>query len=366
MSNHSLYNILELDKSCTTQDVKKAYMKLAKQHHPDKGGNTEKFKEIANAYEVLSDEQKRAIYDQTGQVSEVPPSQGMGVPFPFPFSNMGDVFSMFGNHFKAGMKRDKPDPKMQFLNLDLDQLYKGHTITINLDRTVKCVFCGSSGAEEKAGCRECSGTGKKQKVVQMGPMVLQTVEPCYACTGKGYIVKKTCTKCCGSGKINEKHACQIDIKPGMKDGDQIKLDGVCSETDEFENPGDIIFVVRLKNKNNWKRNGNDLETTIEIDFPKAILGCFHTIDHPKENTTLKIPPSTLNGDVYTIENLGMPLENNKGFGKLTVRITVNSVQKDRQILYKLRNRFEEEYKELSLGDVSCVDNCIELKSNFLP
>jgi len=212
MSSKSLYETLGVSKSDTCTVIKKAYLKLARVHHPDKGGDPEKFKEITKASDILTDEKKRRIYDETGMTDEQMMERGGGMPGGFPFPgfpgmppggfpfefNMNDLFgNMFGNPPVGPQrgqvrKQKKPNPTVQTIPITLEQFYLGHRFDININRQSFCTGCEHSGAKSKEICRKCNGQGQLTQVIQMGPMAMHTTGPCIDCQGKGERVIEVC------------------------------------------------------------------------------------------------------------------------------------------------------------------------------
>jgi DnaJ family protein A protein 2 len=184
--SQDLYKLLGIERSASSSDVKRAFHKLALQHHPDKGGNEETFKKMQQAYEVLSDDGKRRHYDATGQVpGEQMAEQGGGMPFPFPF-DIGNLFGMFGQGGRPPRHRGmKPPAKQEKLKLTLAQLYFGHSFQIHLDRFKACGSCQGSGAKRKESCGSCGGGGMVIQTVNLGGMVMQSQGPCRDCNGEG-------------------------------------------------------------------------------------------------------------------------------------------------------------------------------------
>ena len=215
----SLYEVLGVKKTDSCNEIKKAYFKLARTHHPDKGGNPELFKEIVRASEVLTDERKRRMYDETGIVDGENGGMPEGNPFhsaagggfPFPFEvNLNDLFGgMFGNppvgpNKGPIRKGKKPAPAVQTINITLEQFYLGHNFDININRASFCGSCDHTGAKSKETCKVCNGRGAISQLIQMGPMAMQTTGPCIDCQGKGERIITPCDKCSGTGFIQEK------------------------------------------------------------------------------------------------------------------------------------------------------------------
>ncbi len=356
MSSKSLYDVLGVNKSDSASAVKKAYINLARTHHPDKGGDTEKFKEIQRAYEVLGDEQKRKIYDDHGIIPGEDggnPHQGgfpgAGGGFPFPFEvNLNDLF---GNMFGGGpgprnqgqvRKGKKPAPVTQSINITLEQFYLGRTFDININRQTFCKDCDHSGAKRKETCVDCKGRGMVTQVVQMGPMTMQTNGPCIKCEGRGEKIIEKCDKCNGSGFHASNKSLNVKIQPGTKPGETFVFNEVCSDHPAFEKPGDAHIIINEDHNDpafkTFKRVGDKLqhlETKVTVSLSESLVGCVIRIDgHPGYDDGLfcKVPAGSFQGDRYCISGLGMPVQGDIGrYGDLFINIDVNVKPMERKL-----------------------------------
>jgi len=365
MSSKSLYDILNVTKNNTCTEIKKAYLKLARTHHPDKGGDQEKFKEITQASEILTDERRRKLYDECGITSDQPqgPPGGMpgmpGMPpgFSFPFEfNMNDLFgNMFGNppvgpNRNQVRKGKKPAPVIQTINITLEQYYIGHQFEIKSNRQSFCTHCDHSGAKHKEICKRCNGQGAVSQIIQMGPMAMHTTGPCLECQGKGERILETCKPCSGSGFINEQRVLPIHITPGTRSNETFMFSEVCSDHPAFERPGDAHFIVGEEPNDPsfkiFKRTGTnqqDLETRITLSLSESLLGCTIQIDkHPgyDEGLFVKIPAGSFQNDVYCLNGFGMPILGNIGkYGELYITVDISIKHSERKL-------FSEKGKEL--------------------
>lgn len=349
-----LYKTLQIERGASANDIKKAYMRLAKVEHPDKGGNEENFKKIAKAYEVLSDDDKRKFYDQTGQIAGeggVPDrAEGMnmgmgGMPFPFGgmnmgggfTMNMGDLFGMFGGGRQAGRKKErqgKEPPKIKPVPVSLSQFYHGHRFGVEFDRYRFCSKCTGSGADKTEDCRTCNGSGVQTKIMQMGPgMMMQSQGPCDQCQGKGKKQTGTCSECKGVCKFMESKKLEVGIVPGMSAGDTVIFNNVCSDTYEFAEAGDLHIVLEnSEDLNDWIRNGVDLEKIVNLSYTDSLLGTtIKLIGHPRAPAGLyiDIPAVSINGDVLIIKNEGMPIKNTGKFGNMKLKINIIVTDEER-------------------------------------
>ena len=346
-SDSSLYDILGVKKSDSCADIKKAFLKLARLHHPDKGGDPEKFKEIHRASEILTDENKRKMYDDFGVIPDENGGPG-GMPggFPFPFEvNINDFFGgMFGGNRGGNNVRKgrKPSPHVTTINASLEQFYMGYTYNININRQTFCKECNHSGAKTKETCSDCKGRGMVSQVHQMGPMVMHTNGPCHKCEGKGEKIIDKCEKCSGSGFLSDVRNLDIKITPGVRAGEVFVFNEVCSDHPEFEKPGDFHVVLQENNEDPsfkfFKRVGDKfqhLETNITISLAESLVGCTVRIDgHPgyEEGLYCKIPSGSFEGDKYCINGLGMPIMGDIGkYGDLFINIHVDIKPLERRL-----------------------------------
>ena len=340
-----LYDILGVNKtdSCTT--IKKAYLKLARTHHPDKGGDPEKFKEILRASEVLSDEKKRRIYDECGIIEGENTPQGFN-PFQggFPFEiNINDLFGgMFNSGSGPLRKGKKPAPTVQTINITLEQFYLGHNFDIHINRQSFCQNCNHTGAKSKETCRICNGRGMICKMVQIGPMAMQTSGPCIDCQGKGERILENCDKCAGSGYYQDKRTLSVKITPGTRPQETYIFSEVCSDHPSFERPGDAHIIIAEDATDNgfkyFKRSGDrlqHLETTISLSLSESLIGCIVQIDgHPgyDEGLFVKIPAGSFHSNKYCLTGFGMPIPGNIGkYGDLFITIHVDISPMERSL-----------------------------------
>lgn len=332
-----LYDLLGVAPNATDAEMKKGYRKAALKYHPDKNPSEEAhemFKEISTAYEVLSDSQKREIYDQYGMEG----LQGNG-PGGAGGMNADDLFSQFfggGGMFGHGGQQQRgpqkgPDMKHP-ITATLEQLYKGRTAKLALNKTILCKACEGRGGKEGAvkTCSGCQGRGVKFVTRQMGPMLQRFQMECDTCHGSGDIVdaKDRCTSCHGKKTSSERKILEVHIDPGMKDGQRIVFRG---EGDQQPGvvPGDIIFIVDEKPHELFKRSGDDLVYEAEIDLLTALAGGEFHIKHVSgEYLKVTIIPGEVisPGELKVIEGKGMPIPKSGGFGNLFVKFSIKFPQ----------------------------------------
>ena len=337
---------------------------MARTHHPDKGGNPEEFKEIQKAYEILSDDQKRSIYDQTGrEMNDAVQDHSDGIPFgggppfggmPFgggPFGggipfDMGQMFGgMFGQRQGPPQKQQKAPPKVHELPISLWDYYHGKQIRIQFERQKFCEGCKGSGAASYDSCGGCGGSGMKQQMMMMGPgMNVLMRGPCDACSGEGKRVASACKTCSGKKTVTQEKGLDVKIEPGMRPGEVLKFLNECSDQVEYIEPGDVhIHLQEADEAVRFKRVGaDDLQATTQIGLKDALLGCKEKFDtHPAhpQGLIVEIPVGVQNGDVIHIEGEGMPRKVG-GRGKLHVTVQVVASAAEKEMLVKGRSVIE--------------------------
>ena len=355
MSAKSLYEVLGVSRDASSKDIKKAYFDLAKVVHPDKGGSEEKFKEIQTAYDILSDDGKRRMYEMTGSTQEqaappqspfagmpgmsgMPGMHGMpgmgGMPF-----NMGDIF---GNMFGGGggprqqMKRQKGANKVHELPLSLSDFYLGKKMRIDLDREVFCGPCEGKGYMTSKTCNECRGAGVKENLVQLGPgMMAVNRGACGPCRGEGTLKINSCGKCSSRGVVAGQKVLPITIVPGSSLGDTIVFAEACSDSQEAEKPGDLhIRLTAADEKLDVQRDGVHLRASFSITLTESLVGCVkRVVNHPgfTDGLDVPIPAGTQRKEEVVLKGKGMP-DKHGGFGDLYVLVDVKVTDVERESL----------------------------------
>ncbi|KAH7889816.1 hypothetical protein F5I97DRAFT_1847565 [Phlebopus sp. FC_14] len=327
VKENKFYDLLEVPVDASESDLKKAYRKKALRLHPDKGGDPELFKEVTHAYEILSDPEKRSIYDARGEAG-LSEQGGMGG------MDAQDLFSQLfgGGGFFGGGGRSQGIRKTKDLvhrvNVSLEDLYKGKTTKLALTRNALCPKCHGKGGKEGAvrSCNGCSGRGIKVTLRQMGPMLQQIQSQCDECSGTGEVInpKDRCANCKGKKVVAEKKILEVHIDKGMKGGQTITFTG---ESDQSPNAqsGDVVIVVEEKPHDRFKRQENDLITELEVDLLTALAGGEVAVRHLDDRAlVIKFLPGEVvkNDSVKVIRSQGMPSQRHHEPGDLYVKFTV--------------------------------------------
>ena len=350
-----LYSVLGVPKTADAREIKKAYIDLAREHHPDKGGNEEEFKTIQRAYSILSDPQKRDMYDQTGQVlgEGGTPEGGGGIPF-----DLGQLFGgMFGGGgpFGGGMpfgfgggsappggppssmrQPTKAPPKIQSIHLTLADLYHGRSLKIQFERQRFCGECTGNGFLQFTPCSGCGGRGRIGIQQRIGPgMMVMNEMLCPQCQGAGSKREQECSRCHGKCFLDEQKALEVTIERGMRAGERLVFAGECSDTQEFAQAGDVVIVLeQAEEAIPWRRDGDTLRATLEVSFTEALCGCKKVLaGHPGFPTgcNVDVRPGHQHLDVISLPAAGMPKREGNGFGDALITLHVVFGAKEREI-----------------------------------
>jgi DnaJ family protein A protein 2 len=339
----SLYDILGVSRDADTNEIKKAFKKAAMTHHPDKGGDSEKFKEIQRAHEVLTDDRKRQVYDMTG--SEDGEAHGPEIHgFPFDMGSMfGNLGGMFGGMPGMGrggprvVKRPKAPPKVTEIPLKLYDFYHGRTFQVKFERNKFCETCKGQGATSFQNCTTCKGAGVLRQQIQMGPMIMVNEGPCHDCQGEGKKASGNCYLCGGKKTMPQEKELSVHIEAGMLPGEVLIFPKECSDDPNYDEAGDVHFKLQeADGDDGWTRKGNDLETQVTVSFEDSLLGCVKQLQgHPGfPGLEITVPVGTVNGETVTVVGKGMPKRGSSDFGNLHIRVTVTVSEKDKELLQR--------------------------------
>ncbi len=348
MSKRDYYEVLGVNKSSSPDEIKKAYRKKAIQYHPDKNpGNKEaeeKFKEAAEAYEVLSDSNKKARYDQFGHAGlsgAAGGGYGGGMSFDDIFSRFGDVFGdAFGGLFgdgrsSRGYKRVNKGTNLRVtVKLNIEEIVNGTTKKIKLKKYITCDSCKGTG--EKNGnssktCHTCHGSGTQTRVVNTMLGQMQTSTTCSTCGGEGKIITDKCTKCYGEGIVSGEDFIELKIPAGVSEGVQLSVSGKGNAARRGGINGDLLVLIKELEHKDFKREGNDLIYNLFISIPDAITGTHVEIPTLQSKVRIKIDAGTQSGKILRLRGKGVPSIEGYGKGDMLVRINVfipSSVSRD--------------------------------------
>lgn len=368
MAKKDLYDVLGVSKSASDDEIKKAYRKLSKKFHPDINKETdadEKFKEIAEAYEVLSDSNKRAAYDQYGHASTDPNFGaggggygGFGGGGAGGFGGFEDIFdSFFGGGGRSRYNPNAPrqgDDLQYSLDLEFEEAIFGKETTIKYNRHQECETCHGDGAKPGTSpvtCHKCSGTGSiiVERNTPLGRV--QTRAVCDVCSGTGQEIKEKCPTCAGAGKVKDRHTVKVTVPAGVEDGNQMRLTGQGEAGTNGGPYGDLYVVFRVKPSREFKRKGSEIYLEKSIQFVQAALGDEIYVPTVHGKVKLKIPAGTQSGTTFRIKGKGAPRLRGSGQGDqhVTVKIVTPSKLSDKQsqLLKEFANESDISVKEQS-------------------
>ena len=346
MEKRDYYEVLGVEKNASAEEIKKAYRKKAIQYHPDRNPGDkaaeEKFKEAAEAYEVLSNPEKRARYDQFGHAG-VSGAAGNGGPFGG-FSggmSMDDIFSMFGDIFgghggfggfsgfggggTSQQRRYRGSDLRVKVKLTLKEISTDVEKKFKLKKYVACPHCHGSGAEGTGGvetCPTCKGSGTVIRNQQTILGTMQTRTTCPTCGGEGHIIKNKCKECGGEGIVYGEEVVTVKIPKGVADGMQLSMSGKGNAGKHNGVPGDLLILVEEEPDKELIRDGNDVLYNLLLNFPTAALGGTVEIPTIDGRVKVKIEPGTQPGKVLRLRNKGLPSINGYGTGDLLVNVSV--------------------------------------------
>lgn len=373
VTKRDYYEVLGLDKGADEQAIKKAYRKMAMKYHPDKNaGNKEseeKFKELSEAYEVLSDSNKKARYDQFGHAGLGGNGQG-GFEGHSGFGGFddifGDIFDMFGGGFSNGRKKSGPQKGADLryeLGINFEEAAFGVEKEVNISRHEKCGVCQGTGAKPGKSpktCSKCNGNGEVRYTQRTPLGQFVNVKTCDACRGEGTVIEDPCGECKGSGKVQKNKKIEIKIPAGVDTGSAIPLRGEGEPGAKGGPSGDLFIVLRVRPHEIFQRDGNDIICEIPITFVQAALGDDLVIPSLDGKIKYKIPEGTQSGTIFRIKGKGIPNLRGYGRGDLYVKVIVeipkrlNEKQKD--LLIKFGEIMGEEGHDQRKGFFDKVKN----------
>ncbi len=355
------YDILGVSKSASVDEIKSAYRKLAMQFHPDKNKEAsaeERFKEISEAYAVLSDPEKRRIYDQYGHSGFDQRFSQEDIFRNADFRDFEDVFgsmgfggmggddspfgSVFSQMFGFGHESGRGNNLQTEITITLPEAAKGVSKTIEYERLARCAACDGTGAAPGSSlknCATCGGRGQVQSVRSLGPFGrFSTITTCPKCGGRGRMPSKPCSKCAGNGSARKHEKIDVQVPAGVEDGMRLRLEslGEWGRT----GPGDLFVRVRIRPDSRFERDGNDLHTDVPISFSQAALGAKVKVPTLTSEAEMDIPAGTPSHTLFRLRGEGIPSLRGHGRGDLLVRIIVQVPKNLNEAQKKLLREFD--------------------------
>jgi len=339
MPKKDYYEILGVDRNASKKDIKRAYKRLARKYHPDVSDDpnaAEKFKEISEAYAVLSDDEKRRRYDQLGHAG----MEGFTQEDIFRNTNFEDIFndldfdfSSIFDIFNFGRRKKGPQRGADInykLEITLEDAYTGLETDIKVPHTRKCPVCEGLKAEPGSStrtCTTCNGTGQVRQVQRTLLGQIMNITTCPDCDGEGRIIEKPCNNCNGTGMVKKTSTIHIRIPPGVEDGSRLRIPGEGEMDPRGGPPGDLYVTIKIKPHKLFERKEANLYLEKPISFVQAALGDIVEVPTMEKPVKLKIPAGTQTGTTFRIKGYGMPHINWKGRGNLYVKVRVVTPQK---------------------------------------
>jgi molecular chaperone DnaJ len=365
MSKRDYYEILSVTKSASVEEIKKSYRKVAMQFHPDRNPGDkaaeEKFKEAAEAYEILSDADKRGQYDRYGHAGLSNNGRGGGaggsnMNMDDIFSQFGDIFGddIFGSFFGGGSRRGgagagrprgvKGSNLRVKIKLTYEEIAKGVTKNIKVKKYVSCTTCHGSGAKDKGSvqnCSTCGGSGQVRRVTNTFLGQMQTVTTCPTCNGEGSLVTAKCPACKGEGRAYGEETVTIDIPAGVQEGMQLSVGGRGNAGERGGSNGDLIVLIEEEQHPELHRDGLNVAFELHVSFMDAVFGLQLEVPTIDGKAKIKIPPGTQSGKIFRLKGKGFPAVNSYEKGDQLIHVNVwtpqHVTEEEKNMLEKLQH-----------------------------
>lgn len=385
MAKRDYYEILGVSKNASTDEIKKAYRKVAMQFHPDRNPGDkaaeEKFKEAAEAYEILSNVDKKAKYDRYGHAAFGPGTGGGnyagGMNMEDIFSQFGDVFGddIFGSFF-GGSSRSRGGGRGRAtgqrgsnlrikLKLNFEEIAKGVNKNVKVKKYISCSTCSGSGAKDKSSvqtCGTCGGNGQVRKVSNTFLGQMQTVTTCPTCNGEGSTVTAKCSICKGEGRVYGEETISLDIPAGVQEGMQLSMNGKGNAGERGGMQGDLIIQIEEEQHKELSRDGLNVAYDLYLSFPDATFGTSVEVPTIDGRAKIKIPPGTHSGKIFRLKGKGFPDVNSYSKGDQLIYVNVWTPQHltdDEKVLLEKLNTSENFQPKPAKGDKSFFERVRE-------
>ncbi len=341
MAKRDFYEILGVARSASQDEIKKAYRKVAMQFHPDRNPNNkdaeEKFKEAAEAYEVLSDPDKRGQYDRYGHAgvgTSASSSGSGGMRMEDIFANFGDIFGddLFGNIFGGGQGRggrraqgSRGSNLRVKIRLNFAEIARGANKKIKVKKYIPCNVCGGSGAKDRnamQSCPTCGGSGQVKRVSQTFLGQMQTVTTCPTCHGEGHVITSKCPNCKGEGRVYGEETVSVDIPAGVQEGMQLSLSGKGNAGERGGPPGDLLILIEEEAHTDLHRDGLNVAYDLYVSFPDATFGTQVEVPTIDGKAKIKIPQGTQPGKIFRLKGKGFPGVNTYEKGDQLIHVNI--------------------------------------------
>ncbi len=359
MSKRDYYEVLGVSKGADEAEIKKAYRKVAMEFHPDRNPGDkvaeEKFKEAAEAYEILSNPDKKARYDRLGHAGVDPNFGGggyggHGMTMEDIFNNFGNIFedSPFGSFFGGGQQRRQGGGQRGSnlrikLKMTLEEINTGVKKKIRVNKQVSCQTCGGSGAKDRSSvktCTTCNGAGAVREVRNTFLGQMQTTATCPSCNGSGKTVTANCANCKGDGRVNAEETIEFEIPAGVSDGMQLSMSGRGNAGQKNGPAGDLIITIEEQPHEFLERDGNNLLFDLNINIADAAIGTSIEVPTIDGKARIKVPAGTQSGKIFRLRGKGLPALQSYGKGDQLIQVNVWTPQKlndeEKRLLEKLR------------------------------
>jgi molecular chaperone DnaJ len=341
------YDVLGVSRDASEEEIEQAYREAVREYHPDVSDHQdaeEKFKKAKKAKEVLTDEEKRRMYDQLGHERFVEADKrggtdtggrggggmgGMGGAGGNPFGDMQDIFDQFfGGGGGRGGSRDRPRQGQDLkttLEIDLEEAYRGVEKQMDVRRPEQCGECDGTGhppGTDSRTCPECNGQGQTTTVQQTPFGRMQQTSTCRRCEGEGTVYEETCSACRGNGVVRADASLTVEIPAGIRDGQTLRMDGEGAPGEHGGPNGDLLVDISIRDHPDFERDGADLQTTEPISFPQAVFGDTIEVETLDGAVELDVPKGTQSGERFRLQGKGMPRLQRRGQGDLYVQVQV--------------------------------------------